>query len=52
MFARPNELRENAETAISCGGPGPARNKKEVYQKPGGGGRRRTDVPLRQSNTE
>ena len=32
VFARPNELRENAETAISCRGPGPARKEKEVYQ--------------------
>ena len=30
-FARPNGLRENAETAISCRGPGAARTKKEVY---------------------
>ena len=28
VFARPNELRENAETAISCRGPGPARKKR------------------------
>ena len=27
-----NGLRENPETAISCRGLGPARNKKEVYQ--------------------
>ena len=32
VFARPYGLRENAETAISCRGPGPARKKKEVYQ--------------------
>ena len=32
VFARPNGLRENAETAISCRGPGPARKKKEVCQ--------------------
>ena len=32
VFARANGLRENAETAISCRGPGPARKKKEVYQ--------------------
>ena len=32
FFARPIGLRENAETAISCRGPGPARKKKEVYQ--------------------
>ena len=30
-FAWPNGLRENAETAVSCRGPGPARKKKEVY---------------------
>ena len=30
VFARSNGLRENAETAISCRGPGPARKKKEV----------------------
>ena len=29
MSARANGLRENAETAISCRGPGPARNKNE-----------------------
>ena len=28
VFARPNGLRENAETAISCGGPGPAKEKR------------------------
>ena len=32
VFARPNGLRENAETAISCRGPGPARLKKEICQ--------------------
>ena len=31
VCARPNGLRENAETAISGRGPGPARKKKEVY---------------------
>ena len=31
-FARPNGLRENAETAVSCRGPGPARKKKKVDQ--------------------
>ena len=31
VFARPNGIREKAETAISCRGPGPAR-KKEVCQ--------------------
>ena len=29
-FARPIGLRENAETPISCMGPGPGRKKKEV----------------------
>ena len=29
VFARANELRENAETVR---GPGPSRKKKEVYQ--------------------
>ena len=28
LSARPNRLRENAETAISCRGPGPARKKR------------------------
>ena len=28
VFARPNGLRQNAETAISCRGPGPARKKR------------------------
>ena len=32
VFARLNELRENAETAHSCRRPGPACKKKEVYQ--------------------
>ena len=32
VFARPNGLRENAETAIPCGRPRPAKKKKEVYQ--------------------
>ena len=30
VFARPNGLRENAETAISCRGPGPARKKSDT----------------------
>ena len=30
VFARPNGLSENVETAISCRGPGPAR-KKKIY---------------------
>ena len=28
MFARPTGLRENAEAAISCRGPGPVRKKR------------------------
>ena len=32
VFARPNGLREKAETAISCRGPGPTRKKKEINQ--------------------
>ena len=28
VFARPNGLRDNAEAAISCRGPGPARKKR------------------------
>ena len=32
VSARPNGLRENAETAISCRGPGPTRKKKGIYQ--------------------
>ena len=32
VFARPNGLRQNAETAISCWGPGPTGKKKEVCQ--------------------
>ena len=28
VSARPNGLRENAETVISCRGPGPARKKR------------------------
>ena len=28
VFARPNGLREKAETAISCRGPGPTRKKR------------------------
>ena len=31
VSARPNGLRDNAETVISCREPGPARKKKEVY---------------------
>ena len=50
VFARPIGRRENAETAISCRRSGPARNKNEVYLKPGGGGSRCTDVPVCRSN--
>ena len=32
VFAQPHGLRENAETSISYGVPGPARKKKEAYQ--------------------
>ncbi|MEO9964682.1 MAG: hypothetical protein ABJF11_02770 [Reichenbachiella sp.] len=32
VFARPSGLIENAESALSSGGPKPARKKKEVYQ--------------------
>ena len=32
VFARPNGLREKADTAISCRGPGPTRKNKEIYQ--------------------
>ena len=32
VFARPSGFRENAETAISCRGPGPGREKKEICQ--------------------
>ena len=52
VFARPNGLRENDETAISCVGPGPARKKKAAHQLSRGRGRRRTDVPLWQSSEE
>ena len=31
--ARPNGLPENAETAISCGGPGPARKKSNTSSR-------------------
>ena len=41
VFARPNGLRENAETALSCGGSGPARKKKEVPGIPVAGKRRK-----------
>ena len=33
LSARPNGPREKAETAISCGGPGPARKKKAIYDQ-------------------
>ena len=39
VFARPNGLRENAETAISCRGRGPARKNKEEHQYSRGGAR-------------
>ena len=32
VFPRPVGLRENAETPVSCTGPGPARTKKAVCQ--------------------
>ena len=32
VFARPDGLREKAETTISCRGPGPTRKKKDTYQ--------------------
>ena len=32
LSARPNGLREKAETAISCTGPRPTRQEKEIYQ--------------------
>ena len=32
VSARPNSLREKAEPAISCWGPGRTRKKKEIYQ--------------------
>ena len=32
-ITRPNGLRENAETAISCRGPGPARKKKHANSR-------------------
>ena len=52
VFAGPNGLRKNAETAISCRGPGPAIKKKEAYQYSRGGVRRCTYVPLWQSKRE
>ena len=33
VFARPNGLRENAETAMSCRGPGPARKKRSTSSR-------------------
>ena len=50
IFAWPNGPPENAEIAISCKGPGPARKKKYGCQYSRGGGRRCTDVPLWQSS--
>ena len=32
VSARPNGLREEAETSISCRGPEPTRKKKDIYQ--------------------
>ena len=50
VFARPNGLRDTAETVISCGGSGPARKKKEVYQQSRRGERRCADMPLWRSS--
>ena len=52
VFARPNGARENAETAISGRGRGPATKETQVYQYSGGGGGWCTGVPLWQRNTE
>ena len=49
-FARPNGLREKAETAISCRGPGPTRKKKDIYQWSGGGRRGCKYVPVWDNN--
>ena len=51
VFARPDGRRANAETTISCRGPGLARKKKEVCQLSGGGGNN-TDVHLWQRSRE
>ena len=51
--ARPNGLiREKAEAAISCKGPGPTRKKKEIYQYSEGGGRGYKYVPVWHNNGE
>ena len=50
VFARPNGLRENADTAISVRGPGPARKKKEVPHQSRAGGRICIDVSLWRSS--
>ena len=52
VSARLNGLREKAETAISCKGPGPTRKRKETYQQPGGGGRGYKYVPVLRNNRE
>ena len=45
-FARPNGLRDNAETALSCRRPGPARKKKKGKPVARRGRSRRTNVVL------
>ena len=45
VLARPDRLRDNAETATSCRGPGPTRKKKEIYHYPGGRASRCIDAP-------
>ena len=52
VFARPNGLRENAETAISCRGPGPARTNKGIPVVERRRKKMHTDVPLWQSSRE
>ena len=44
VFVRPNALRENAVTAISCRGPGSARKKREVPGIPVIGKRRKMHI--------
>ena len=48
----PMDYAKKAETAISCRGPGPTRKKKEIYQKPGGGGRGYKYVRVWHNNRE
>ena len=48
VSARPNGLREKAETAI----PGPTRKKKEICQQSGGVGRGYKYVPMWYDNRE